>query len=220
MAEATEPQSGIGRRRKAALTDGNEGYKAKREKLISAAAEVFREKGYEAATLGDIAERVGTDRASLYYYVSGKEELFREAIAGVLDTNVREAERILKSEGDAPEKLRRLVKLVIVSYEQSYPYMYVYIQEDMRKVSDDRSKLARQMVRETRKFESMVVKLITQGMTEGTFRDDISPKLAANALFGMLNWTHRWFKPRSEGGATQVADAFSRLFLQGMQKTS
>jgi TetR/AcrR family transcriptional regulator, cholesterol catabolism regulator len=212
------PQSRIGQRRLAALTEGNDEYRARRQELIRVAATVFKEKGYEAATLNDVASRIGADRASLYYYVASKEELFQEAVRGVLDANVAEAERIIAMDGDARDKLKLLVEQLITSYEENYPYMYVYIQEDMRKVASETSSWARQMTRQTRRFETITRTLIRQGIENGTFRDDIRDDLAANALFGMLNWTHRWFKPGRQVGAGEMADAFCMIFFDGMMK--
>jgi TetR/AcrR family transcriptional regulator, cholesterol catabolism regulator len=212
------PQSRIGQRRLAARTEGNAEYKARREELIRVAATVFKEKGYEAATLNDVASRFGADRASLYYYVASKEELFQEAVRGVLDDNVAEAERILAMEGSAREKVRLIVEQLITSYEENYPYMYVYIQEDMRKVASETSSWAKQMTRQTRRFESITRELIAEGIADGTFRDDIRDDLAANALFGMLNWTHRWFKPGRQLAAPEMAEAFCTIFLDGMLK--
>lgn len=215
---STSSSSRIGQRRAAALVDGNEVYKAKRRELIHAAATVFRERGYEGATLNDIAEAFGSDRASLYYYVAGKEELLQEAVKGVLDENVAAAERILELDADAPTKLRRLVERLIASYEEAYPYMFVYIQEDMKKVSHEASPWAQQMVRQTRRFESIAIKIIEEAVAQGSFRDDVPVRMAANALFGMVNWTHRWFKPSRRRSAQQVADAFCKVFFEGMQK--
>ena len=45
------------------------------QEIIAAAAEIFKEKGYQAATTRDIAAAVGIQQATLYYYVSSKEEL-------------------------------------------------------------------------------------------------------------------------------------------------
>jgi AcrR family transcriptional regulator len=224
MAEPSEPASGvppsrIARRRQAALTDGAEAYKAKRQELIRVAATIFKERGYEGATLNEIAERFGTDRASLYYYVAGKEELFQEAVRGVLDTNVEEATRIAALDLSARERLRMIVGQLVSSYEANYPHMYVYIQEDMRKVVHEESPWARQMVRQTRRFERIVLELVKEGIERGEFRDDLSPELAANALFGMVNWTHRWFRP-GRSRSQEVADAFCTVFIEGMQKAS
>ena len=213
------PESGIGRRRKTAKRAGNnKEYQEKRRELIRVAATVFKEKGYEAATLNDIAERVGADRASLYYYVGGKEELFQEAVRDGVASNLAEVERILKLDESPEGKLRLIVAMLLSSYEENYPHMYVYIQEDMRKVASEESEWAKDMTRQTRRFESITIKLINQAIDEGIFRDDVRPELAANALFGMVNWTHRWFKPGKKLSASELTDSFWTIFFEGMRK--
>jgi AcrR family transcriptional regulator len=216
--DSAAPESGIGRRRRAAKgAEGNEEYQAKRRELIRVAATVFKEKGYEAATLNDIAERVGADRASLYYYVGGKQELFQEAIRGGVADNLLDVDRILKLDVAPDEKLRLIVERLLTSYEAYYPAMYVYIQEDMRRVASDESDWAKDMTRQTRRFESITIKLIKQAVDEGRFRADVQPDLAANALFGMVNWTHRWFKPGKKLSASQLTDTFWTIFFDGMR---
>jgi AcrR family transcriptional regulator len=211
-------ESGIGRRRQAAKGGKNNAeYQAKRRELIQAGATVFKEKGYEAATLNDVAERVGVDRASLYYYVGGKEELLHEAVRGGVADNLAEVERILKLDETPEEKLRLIISRLLSSYEETYPAMFVYIQEDMSKVASEDSEWAQEMTRQTRRFESITLKLIKQAIDEGRFRDDVPPELAANGLFGMINWSHRWFKPGKKFDAEQIIDAFWKIFIEGMR---
>jgi len=212
------PQSGIARRRQAAKREPNQEYVAKRAALVRAAADAFVEKGYDAVTLNDIAERLGTDRASLYYYVASKEELLQETVQGTIDANVKELERILKLDLSARDRLHQLIVVLVTSYEADYPYSYVYIQEDMRKVGSDDSPWAKQMTRQTRRVEAIAAKLIQEGIAAGELRDDVDPKLAANALFGMVNWTHRWFSPKRKLTAEEVADAFSAIFFDGFAR--
>jgi TetR/AcrR family transcriptional regulator, cholesterol catabolism regulator len=213
-----QPQSAIGRRREARKPSGSQEYEARRRELIEAAAAVFKEKGYEAATLNDIAERIGADRASLYYYVASKHELFEEAVKGVLESNLEEAERVLAGEGDARGKLQLIIERLISSYEENYPHTYLYIQEDMRRVATYNSDWSREMIRKTRRFESIVFSLVAAAVEEGKFRDDVSVDLAVKALFGMLNWTHRWFQPGRHVSGRELADAFTAIFLDGMSK--
>jgi AcrR family transcriptional regulator len=215
---STAAESGIGRRRTAAKrAQDNLEYQAKRRELIRAGAAVFKEKGYEATTLNDIAERVGVDRASLYYYVGGKEELLHEAVRGGVADNLAEVDRILKLDESPEEKLRLIVARLLSSYEESYPAMFVYIQEDMSKVASEESDWAKEMSAQTKRFESATIKLIKQAMNEGRFRDDVSPELAANSLFGMVNWTHRWFKPGKKLSAAEITDTFWTIFFEGMR---
>jgi AcrR family transcriptional regulator len=208
------------KRRKAAQEEGGPAYTNKREELIRAAARIFNEKGFEATNLNDIAEEFQTDRASLYYYVGSKEELFQEVFRStasqVLDANIAAAKQILRTDRAPDEKLRLLIEQLLTSYEDSYPYVYVYIQEDMGKAAHQKTAWAREMARKTRRFESMVAEVIEAGIADGTFREDVPVPLMTNAIHGMINWTHRWFKPDGQFHADSVSEAFSSLFFQGV----
>lgn len=209
--------SNIARRRRSALSEGSPDYKLKREEIIQAASRLFRERGYKAVTLAQVAEITGMDRATIYYYVSSKEELLRVAVEHLVDRNAMEAQRIFRAADlDAKEKLVKLVETLMCSYEEQYPHMYVYIQEEMHHVAGDTSEWAKAMTRHTRRWESIFIKLIEEGIEKGQFRADIPPSIAVNAIFGMLNWTHRWFKPGGKRGAREIADFFSEIFFQGM----
>jgi AcrR family transcriptional regulator len=212
-------KSNITRRREAAILESSAEYTAKRQELVRLAANVFRTKGYGSTTLNEVAKLAGLDRATVYYYVGSKEELFREVVQGLLDVNLVEAERLVRDRSLLPrEKLRHLIEILMLSYEENYPYAYVYIQQDMHKVADKSSQWATSMAKQTHRFEKAVLTLINEGVQSGDLRADVVPELAANALFGMLNWTHRWHRPGGRHGARQIADAFAKVFLNGMAR--
>jgi AcrR family transcriptional regulator len=206
--------SGIAGRRKAALEDGGAGYKTRRQEIVREAAKVFEEKGYEATTLNDIAERLGTDRASLYYYVGSKEELLHEIVRQVLEENVAAAEQVMAQPGTPAEKIEGLIEYMILSFDKNYPHMYVYV-EDLARISRQESDWARDVVKKTKRFESIVVQILDDGRKDGTFRSDLPNHISALALFGMINWTHRWYKPGSAHSAREIAETFCALFLDG-----
>lgn len=214
--------SNIARRRQAALAEGGADYTAKRDELVQLAVKLFQEKGFKATTLNDLSKASGLERATLYYYVSSKEELLQEAIQGMLKSNLDEAGRIARLPDLGPkEKLQLLFEMLMVSYEENYPHMYVYIQELMHEVPHESSPWAKQMLRQTRNFEKMAMTLIVQGIEEGVFRSDVSARIATNGIFGMFNWTHRWFKPNGKQSGKEVADTFCKIFLEGLScKTS
>jgi AcrR family transcriptional regulator len=209
--------SNYSRRRQTALADGGAEYAAKREELVKIAATLFRERGYKATRLLDIANAAGLDRATVYYYVGSKEELFRESVQGILDANLAQAEALYADKSPpASQRIQQIVAQMIASYEQNFPAMYVYIQEQMHQVAQEESDWAREIVRKTKRFETIVRNLIKEGMDRGEFRQDISVKLATNALFGMINWMHRWHVPGRNGGGQEIAETFSRIFCDGM----
>jgi AcrR family transcriptional regulator len=207
-------QSGIAGRRKAAMAEGGEAYKSRRDEIIRVAADVFKERGYEAATLNDIAERLDTDRASLYYYVGSKEELVHEIIRSMLDQNVATAERVASQGGSAQDKLITLIEDMIESFDRNYPHMYVHI-EDLARIARLESDWAREVLRSMRRFESIVIGILEEGRTDGSFRSDLPSDLSAFALFGMVNWTHRWYKPGEGHDPKEIATTFAAIFLDG-----
>lgn len=214
-----ENGSNIARRRKTALSDGSDDYKVKRDEIVKAASRLFKERGYKSTTLAHVAEVAGVDRATVYYYVGSKEELFREAVQDLVNQNAAKAQSIFRSkELDAGQKLKQLVEALMCSYEEHYPHMYVYIQEEMHQVDGDTSEWAQAMSRHTRRWETIFIKLVEEGMAEGIFRSDLPATISVNALFGMLNWTHRWFKPGGKRDAKEIAACFSEIFFTGMQR--
>lgn len=208
--------SNISRRRKSALQDGKEEYAAKRAELVEIAARLFRDKGYQATRLADIAAEAGMDRASVYYYVGSKEELFRTSVEGILDQNLQSA---IEIKADArlsvSQKIRQIFMILMRSYEENFPHMYVYIQEQMHQVAKDESAWSQEMMRKTRKFEALVIEMLEEGVEAGTIRGDIPVRLLSNSLFGMFNWTHRWYAPGRALTYSEVAEAFVSIFLEG-----
>jgi AcrR family transcriptional regulator len=207
-------KSGIDARRQAALKEGSVPYVARREEIIRAAANVFRERGYEAATLADVAKSLDTDRASLYYYVASKEELLQEIVRDALKSILETAESIKRRKLRTDEKIKALIESMVHNYAENYPHMSIYT-EDSRRIAHQDSEWATDVIERNRRYESVVRSVLAKGQRDGTLRNDIPVDLAVLSLFGMINWMHRWFRPDGQFDAGQVADAFTRIFLEG-----
>jgi AcrR family transcriptional regulator len=206
--------SGIEARRQAALEDGNESYLARRNEIISAAAHVFRDRGVEATTLRDIAEDMRTDRASLYYYVGSKEEVLREIVRQALGRDIAAAEEVQHSRAATPDMIRSLIEAMVRSYAENYPHMNVYI-EDLRRIARQRNEWSAEIMAHTRRYESVVHSILEKGRADGTLRTDVPVELCALALFGMVNWMHRWYHPGTKWSPHEIADAYAAIFFQG-----
>jgi len=209
--------SRIAKRRASAKADSSKHYQTRRAAVIKAAAGVFREKGFEGASLDEIGAAAGVDRASLYYYVGNKKELFDEVVLEALASNLKLAERIKAESGGAVDKLDRLIKAWMVSYGEFYPYFYIFLQESKFAASD---KDEIDLLAMSREFDSAVIEIIQEGIEAGEIRDDIPPRVAAYAVMGMVNWTHRWFNPDGPIGAEEVGRAFAGVALAGLRTVS
>src|SRR5258707_8105952 len=77
--------------------------------LIEVATDVFYAKGYDAASLQDIADRLGMLKGSLYYYIQSKEDLLYDVIKAVHEEGLANIESLAAGEGDALERLRNVI---------------------------------------------------------------------------------------------------------------
>jgi hypothetical protein len=104
----------------------------------------------------------------------------------------------------------------MVSYEENYPATFVYIQEQMHQVGAQETAWAQKIMKKTRAFDQTLIGFIRGAMEEGDLRNTVPVRLVENALFGMLNWTHRWFVPGGGMTGREVAEAFWSIFCGGM----
>jgi TetR/AcrR family transcriptional regulator, cholesterol catabolism regulator len=216
--ETAEAQpSGIGRRRAAAQGENRTAYRERRQEIITVAADLFKARGFRGTSIGQIAEALDTDRATLYYYIGSKEELFDEVVTDAVRANVDVALAIKDGEGSAPDKLRRLVVSLMDSYAAHYPFLYVYIQENLGHVGGTRADWSREMRQLNKAYEDAVVAIIQSGIDEGTIRPVAEAWVMAYGLIGMFGWTNRWFNPAtSPVDAATIGAAYAEILLRGM----
>jgi AcrR family transcriptional regulator len=211
--------SNISNRRRTKQLKGGVDYEAKRAELLKIAAKLFKKQGFQSTRLLDIANEAGLDRATVYYYVGSKEELFHETVEGVLDASITAAKLLIANkELRAVDRLKQIFIDLMVSYEENYPATFVYIQEQMHQIASEETAWAQVIMKKTRQFDQILLGFIKQAIDEGDLRDDIAIRLVENALFGMLNWTHRWFVPGKGMTGQQVAEAFWSIFMGGMRR--
>jgi TetR/AcrR family transcriptional regulator, cholesterol catabolism regulator len=209
--------SGIGRRRAAAKEDGAQAYQDRRKEIAEAAARVFNREGFQAATMAAVADELNIDRASLYYYISSKEELFDEVIRETSLENVARAQRIQRSSAPPPEKLRQLIVELMSSYGRHYPLLYIYIRENLKHVAGARSKWAQQMRQLNRDYDDAVVAIIEEGYADKSFQNIGPSRIVAYGIIGMTGWTNRWFKPGSSSlTAEEIGEIYARMAIAGL----
>lgn len=204
-------------RRNAAREEGAELYMERRREVIEAASRVFAKKGYQATTIAAVAEELNIDRASLYYYISSKEELFDDVVREACEDNVRIARNIDKSSDNALEKLQKFIIETTNSYERHYPLLHIYVRENLKTVGDSRSAWAKQMRQLNHDYEDAIIKIIEEGYEDGSFRNLGPSRTVAYAIMGMVNWVGRWYKPGNVSGTSlAIGSIFTELVINGL----
>jgi TetR/AcrR family transcriptional regulator, cholesterol catabolism regulator len=212
--------SGIGKRRTAAKEDSTASYQKRRKEIAQAAVTVFNRLGFTGASISAVAAELDIDRASLYYYISSKEALFDEVIREVVERNAEMARKIVSSNANPRRKLRDLVVGLMSSYGDHYPLIYIYIRENLSHVSDKRSAWSKQMRKLNQVVVDAMISIVEQGYADGSFRNLGSPRVVAYGIFGVIGWTHRWFKPgTSDLAAQEIGSMYAELVLGGLEST-
>lgn len=204
-------------RRTAALGEGGREYLQKRQEISQAAGRVFKRKGLSATNVNDIATAAEVDRATLYYYFGSKQEIFEEVVTAAVNDNAKGAEVIRLGPGTGPDKLRNLIVSLMVSYGANYPFLYVFIQENLTQLGKTRPEWSSAMRDLNRQYEESIIGIIRDGIADGSLAAVGDPKTIAYGLLGMLGWTNRWFNPEeSLQSAEEIGNTFADIFLTGL----
>lgn len=210
--------SNIGKRRAAAKEDATKVYHKRRQEIREAAVEVFNRNGFAGASISAVAAELKIDRASLYYYISSKEELFDEILRDVLERNVALANQLRSSKASPGRKLRELIIAFMTSYGETYPLLYIYVRENLSHTTPKRSAFVKVARKFNAEVEEALISIIEEGYADKTFRRAGPARIVAYGILGIIGWTNRWFRPEtSELSADEIGRIFAEMILSGLE---
>jgi AcrR family transcriptional regulator len=183
----------------------------RRDDILQAAAQIFRQKGYNAASMQDIADAVGLQKASLYYHVSSKQEILLDLLNHALDLLITDMESILQADVPADEKLHAAMRAYVRRLTAEADLAAVLLLEYRSLEPKRRAK----HIQRRDKVESVWREIVNQGMRSGLFRR-VDPVVTGFALLGVQNWLITWYQSSGRLTADELADAFYDLFLGGL----
>ena len=210
--------SGIKKRRTAAKEDSTASYDRRRKEIGEAAVRVFNRLGYTGASISAVAAELKIDRASLYYYIGSKDELFDTILREVIENNAAMASRIQASKLSPRRKMRDMITALMSSYGASYPLIYIYIRENLSHVSDNRSQWSKKMRALNREIENAIIAIVEEGYADKSFRNVGASQVVAYGVLGIIGWTHRWFRPeKSSESAEEIGKVYAEMILSGLE---
>ncbi|MGH7047253.1 MAG: TetR/AcrR family transcriptional regulator [Stellaceae bacterium] len=185
---------------------------ATRDEIVAAAAKVFRDKGYHAATVRDIAEAVGILKGSLYHHFESKEALLYLVVKEPIAEMYRAIAAIDEADAPATEKLRRAILAHLEAFDRHYPHLFVYLRE-----RESVKRRFREMIGfSPKEYERCWQQILRQGVESGEFRHDLDIEVTSYGLLGMLNWAYKWYDPQGRLKVQEVAREFTALALAGL----
>jgi AcrR family transcriptional regulator len=184
----------------------------RRREILDAAARVFYEKGYEAASTRDIADSVGLLKGSLYYYIESKEDFLFEIIKENHDGALAALERVRESEGDALVRMAALIDTHVEFFTSNFIASVIFFRE-FRSLSPERQALIRA---EGDSYLDFVRELIVQGQREGTIDPQIDARATSLGIVGMLNSLALWYRGGGRLSPHNLAKQFASLIVTGL----
>jgi AcrR family transcriptional regulator len=183
-----------------------------RSDIISAAAQIFRQKGYQAASMQDIAEAVHLQKASLYHHVQSKQEILLTILNQALDLLIEDMQAVMAAELPADERLRQAIRAYIGRIAGEADLAAVLLLE-YRSLEPG---LRRRHIRRRDRYEDLWRDLVRQGVESGNFRQ-VDEKFTTFALLGIQNWMITWFRQGGGKNPDDLADFFADLILRGLE---
>jgi AcrR family transcriptional regulator len=192
--------------------DGVAAAPAREDQVRAAALRLFKEKGYHATSMRDIAAAVGINKGSLYSYIKSKEDLLIpvfEQAQGVLTSQI---EHICADASLSPtDRLKRAIHAHVMAVADNLDVLTVYLSE-WRQLAAESLALNRD---QRARYAFLFHEILREGVASGEFRP-MDTRIVMLGMIGMCNYLFRWYRPEGRLSPDEVADALIEMVMQGV----
>ena len=182
----------------------------RRHELTREAARLFAEKGYHGTSIGDLAQAMGVQKASLYHHIESKQDLLWE-IASEGAESFHAALDAVPEPLPAVEKLRLALRAHLHVVSEQLDVATVFIRE-WRYLDEERRE---RFVAERRRYEERIRDLFRERVEGSELRTDLDVATAALLFLSAANWAYTWLRPGA--WTDELADRLYGVLLDGMR---
>lgn len=181
------------------------------EELIEAAAAIFYEKGYDGATLQDIADRVGILKGSIYYYIESKSDLRDHLLLEVHNGGLTMIRSLSETPGTSLDKLEAMIRGHVDYVCRNLAKTTVYLQELKKLGVAERRKLLGD-----HNYRDVFREIVIAGQADGLIDTKLDPKLTAQTMLGSANSLYLWYRQARGRPPSVIATHMVRVVLRGI----
>ncbi len=185
----------------------------RKEVIIAEAAKLFREKGFSATSMRDLAEHVGVEAASLYNHISSKAEILQEICFKVANQFMSHIEEVDNSQRSAIAKIEEILRFHIRQMVEHYEEVYVSDRE-WKHLTEP---YMQNMQSQRRAYRQRIALIIEEGIRKGEIKQIDAPTavlIMLHAVSGIESW-HRSTK-KIEGNVLE--DNMVMILVEGLKK--
>jgi AcrR family transcriptional regulator len=179
--------------------------------VLLQASQVFRKKGFAAATTREIAAAAGMLPGSLHYRFHSKEDLLLALMERGIKRATSSVRLAITGVQDPIDRVRAALRAHLRLLVDEDEAIYVLLYEGRGLSGNSR----RHMVRLRDQYDALWDGLLYAAAGTGKVRPDVDMKLLRLLLLGAANWTAQWFSAKGEYSPDDVADAYADIVLNG-----
>ena len=187
---------------------------SRKDVIVRKAATLFREKGYKAASMRDLAEAVGVEAASLYNHIKSKSELLHELVFSVANKFVLKMDEIESENISSLEKMEKLLRFHITEMIHNYEEVYVSDRE-WKHLSDP---YLSNYQNQRRVYRKRIAAIIEEGIRNNEIKTIDAPTVVLiflHAVSGIESW-HRSTKKIT---ANELEQNMVTILIDGLKLT-
>ena len=185
----------------------------RRQQIEDAASALFRERGYAATSVRDIAQALNLQGGSLYAHMASKEEILWSIVTRAADRFNAEVAPLAGATTSPPQRLRDMIRGHVAVVTSSQKDAAVFLHE-WRFLSAERRE---QMAARRDSYEALFRSAIADGVHAGYFQP-VDTKLTAMAILSALNGIATWYRPDGILSADDIAANFADLFINALRE--
>ena len=187
-------------------------YQNRKEHIQKTAQSLFRQKGYSATSMRNLASEVGIEPASIYSHIKGKEEILQSICFQMAEAFFAKQNQILQENLSAKEILEKAIVAHIEIITSNIDAAAVFF-HDWRHLSEPKLKEFKKLRHD---YESIFRNIINKGIAEGVFRT-VDVNFTVLTIFSAMNWTYDWYKPESGMKAEEIGKQISNILISGLK---
>ncbi len=182
--------------------------------ILAVAVAAFNEHGYDATSIGMLAERLGLSKSAIYHHFGSKDEMLDRALdsaLGGLEAVVDAPRPVDAGAADAVARLEHVLRGAVHVLVDQLPAVTLLLR--VRGNTD----VERRALTRRRAFDRRITALVAEAQAEGALRSDIDAAVVARLTFGMINSIVEWYRPGGREGADRLADDVVAIALDGLR---
>ncbi|WMX12203.1 MULTISPECIES: TetR/AcrR family transcriptional regulator [unclassified Aureispira] len=189
--------------------------KRKKEAIYEAAAQLFREKGYKAASMRDLAERVDLKVSSLYSHIGSKEELLQKICFDNAKLFVEGMNEIECQPITTIEKIKALIALHVDIAVKNPTSVTVFNDEWKHLANEGKDSNLKTFLTLRKDYENRFQQIIIKGIEAGELKN-INSNIALYTILTSVRWLHYWYKPTRSIQPELLKKQIANLLLDGV----